>query len=126
MKNKILTIINLLLILIALGIDLYLCISNNFNYKAFYITLFILIGMPILNLIFLIIKLLIIDKYNFNKTLPILYAIFVVYITVIYYIVEWTKNIEQYKLLYWLILLGGILIIIITYIILYFVKKKKN
>lgn len=126
MKNKILWIINIIFVLSCIICDILLgYLVFKFNKSFYYCTLFFIIGIGIGNLIFIIVHMLINNKYKYNKFSPFLHISYVIIAGIIYYAVEFLKEYDKYYYIYWIVLLSVILIDLIVFIILMIKANKK-
>jgi len=126
LKNKLIIILNIVAVLGCIIGDIILGINYKFDYRFYYSSIFFIIGIAIICLVFLIIHLLIDNTYTFNKFVPIMHSSYLVISAIMYYIVEWTKNLSDYLMIYWFVLGCLIVVDLIVFIILIIVKKEDS
>ena len=96
LKNIIITILNIIVVLGCIVADVILGFNFHFDYRFYYSSVFFIIGIAIICLIFLIIHLLIDNTYTFKKYVPIMHSSYLVISAIMYYIVEWLKNLSEF------------------------------
>lgn len=121
-KDKLITIINIILLACYLIADIIIGFVNDFNISFYYSTISFLMATSLTCLIIIMIRLMVNKDYEFKRFTLIMYAGILVISVLCYYLIKYLKHYYEYWYLYWgLCLLGNVTIIIVCSIL----NKKK-
>ncbi len=117
MKNILFIILNLIFVIGCIIGDLIIGFNTHFNVTFYYATLFFIVGISIGNLIFLIVHMLVDPTYKFKKYIPIYHISYLIIAAIMYYVTEWAKDYDKFKMIYWVVLLAALVIDSIVFLI---------
>ena len=120
MKAKIINYTELIIILLLIIFGLAFSIANSFNLTSFYVVIGLFSGACFVELILIIIKLSVLDGYDFKRYTPYLHASYLIGSILMYYLCKNLKHFDEYSYLYW----GGLLIINFGLILLFFILNR--
>lgn len=90
---------------------------NTFNIGAFYAAIGCFSAAALVSLFFIILRLMLIDSYDFKKYTPYLHASYLIGSILMYYLVKNLGHFDSYGWLYWL----GLIVINLTCIIVFYI-----
>ena len=125
-KLKVVKNINLVLNIIIILASLMFITLRKFNEKSYYVMIFTVVGLALLNLIFIIIKLSVDMDYNFKTFTPVIHASYLVISILMYYILKNFGNFSSFGYVYWLCLMLGNAIAVTIFVILNVKYKEKK
>ena len=118
-------VLSIVLNLLAIALNFILGYTIfHYDVRFYYMTLFFLMGISLGNLILMIIHLMLDKKYTFMKYTPIFHASYLIAAGLIYYAIELFKKYDEYKIIYWSVLIGTLVVLIIVHLFLNL--KEKN
>ena len=121
MKAKIIDYSNYILMLGLFIFGVIYSYINSCNIGAFYAVIGCFSAAALVNLFFIILKLLVIDSYDFKKYTPYLHASYLIGSILMYYLVKNLEHFDTWGWLYW----TGLLVINLTCIIVFYILNSK-
>ncbi len=121
MKEKIIKYSEYFLLAILAIFGIIFSALNRFNETSFYVVIGLFSAAAFLELIFIIIKLSLLENYDFKRYTPYLHASYLIGSILMYYLCKNLKHFSEYGYLYWC----GLLVINIGFICLFLVLNKR-